>query len=83
VAERAWQQAQGRFQELEALGEKIGRLLQPHRLSVQSHSRWVPEKVNEIVSQGYRPHRDYGVRVNIEPLKQAGVLAEAARRIKG
>ena len=81
--ERAWRDAEDRADELEQLTERIRGVLQPHILSVQSRSSWVPEKVNEIVAQGYRPHRDYGVRVNIEPLKQAGILAAAANRVKG
>jgi len=82
-AERGWQQAQERFQELRELDERIQSLLAPGQLSVQSRSTWVREKVNEIIARGYRPNRDYGVRVNIEPLKQAGVLSQAAQRVKG
>jgi hypothetical protein len=41
------------------------------------------EKVAEITEQGYRPERDYGVRVNIEPLKQAGLMPKTADRVKG
>lgn len=82
-AERAWRQAEGRAGELRSLSERIQRLFQPQRLSLQSRSAWVVEKVNEIVAQGYHPNRDYGVRVNIEPLKQAGVLTADAARVKG
>jgi hypothetical protein len=82
-AERRWRDAQGRLEELKALDEHLEQLLQPHSLEVQSRSQWVKAGVNEIVRNGYRPNRDYGVRVNIEPLKQAGVLAADARRVKG
>lgn len=82
-AERAWRQAEDRAGELRDLSERIQRLLQPHSLSLASRSAWVPEKVNEITAQGYRPNRDYGVRVNIEPLKQAGVLPADSARVKG
>ncbi len=81
--ERAWRQAQERDDELRRLSEQVQRLLQPQQLTVQSRSAWVVEKVNEIVAQGYRPNRDYGVRVNIEPLKQAGILPAAAERVRG
>lgn len=77
------QDAQARQQELSDLNQRISRLLQPHRLSVQSRSAWVVEKANEIVAQGYRSHRDYGVRVNIEPLKQAGIVHVTMERVKG
>ncbi|MEM3434179.1 MAG: hypothetical protein QXP27_08385, partial [Candidatus Methanomethyliaceae archaeon] len=82
-AEKIWRQAQERYEELRTLDEKIKNLLQPHRLKVQSRSTWVQNKVNEIVAYGYRPNRDYGVRVNIEPLKQAGILPFSANRVKG
>lgn len=81
--EKAQRQAQERYNELRRLSEQIQRLLQPHELKVQSRSAWVVEKVNEIVANGYRPNRDYGVRVNIEPLKQAGILPKDAERVKG
>lgn len=82
-AERTWRQAEERAGELQDLSERIQNLLQPHRLSLSSRSAWVVEKVNEITAHGYRPNRDYGVRVNIEPLKQAGVLPIDAARVKG
>ncbi|NLG80268.1 MAG: hypothetical protein GX492_10695 [Firmicutes bacterium] len=82
-AERAWRQAEERVGELRDLSERIQNLLQPHRLSLTSRSAWVAEKVNEITAHGCRPNRDYGVRVNIEPLKQAGVLPVDAARVKG
>jgi len=82
-AERLWRQAEDRYEELVGLAGRIERLLEPHRLKVQSRSGWVVEKVNELVAGGYRPCRDYGVRVNIEPLKQAGVLPAEAERVRG
>ena len=82
-AEKVWRQAEDRYAELRELNERIEHLLQPHSLEVQSRSSWVHEKINEIVAQGYRPNRDYGVRVNIEPLIQAGILPASANRIKG
>jgi len=80
--DREYQQAAARQQELADLADRLKRLLQAHRLEVQSRSRWVVEKVNEIVAQGYRPCRDYGVRVNLEPLKQAGILPVEAAWVK-
>ena len=82
-AERAWRQAEERAGELRDLSERIQRLLRRHGLSLTSRSAWVVEKVNEITAQGYRPNRDYGVRVNIEPLKQAGMLPADAARVRG
>jgi hypothetical protein len=82
-AERSWRQAQKRYEELQHLNDQILQLLTPQRLRTKSSSAWVQDKVNEIVAQGYSPNRDYGVRVNLEPLKQAGILHIAADRVKG
>ncbi|RKY59333.1 MAG: hypothetical protein DRP94_03930, partial [Candidatus Latescibacterota bacterium] len=70
-SERELNEARAKEEALRRLADAIDSLLRPHSLNVQSRSEWVKEKVNEIVSQGYHPNRDYGVRVNIEPLKQA------------
>jgi len=43
---------------------------------------WVQQKIAEVRDNGYTPVIDYGVRVNIEPLKEAGLLHKAAQRVK-
>jgi len=82
-AERELRLLKEKEEALQRLADAIDALLRPHSLEVQSRSEWVKQKVNEIISQGYRPNRDYGVRVNIEPLKQAGILHPDAGRVKG
>ena len=73
-----------KYEELKALDEAFEKLLKPqHEIRVTSKSEWVKEKVKEITQDGYKPERDYGVRVNIEPLKWAGVTAKTADRVKG
>lgn len=52
-------------------------------IRVQSRSAWMVEKVRGVAARGCRPERDHGVRVNIEPLKQAGILPQAAERVRG
>jgi len=82
--EEEYQAALDRREELSAFDAALSRLLSPHGpLRVESRSEWVKQKVNELAVNGYRPARDWGVRVNIEPLKQAGVLAREATRVKG
>jgi len=81
--ERHLQEQRARRDALQTLADKLEALLRPHTLRVESRSEWVKAKVNEIIAEGYRPHRDYGVRVNIEPLKQAGILPPDAERIRG
>lgn len=82
--EEEYQAALDRREELAAFDAALSRLLSPHGpLRVESRSEWVKQKVNELAVNGYRPERDWGIRVNIEPLKQAGVLTRDAARVKG
>lgn len=82
--EEEYQAALDRREELSTFDAALSRLLAPQgSLRVESRSEWVKERVNELVVNGYRPERGWGVRVNIEPLKQAGVLARDAARVKG
>jgi hypothetical protein len=83
AAERGLEAARARYEALRSLADRLDGLLRSHTLQVQSRSEWVKEKAREIVTQGYRPVRDYGVRVNIEPLKQAGILPRDAQRVRG
>jgi hypothetical protein len=76
-------QARSKLEGLKNLAQRIDELLQPHTLQVESRSEWVKEKVKEIVANGYSPNLDYGVRVNIEPLKQKGILPRDAGRVRG
>jgi hypothetical protein len=76
-------QARSKLEGLKNLAQRIDELLRPHTLQVESRSEWVKEKVNEIVANGYSPNLDYGVRVNIEPLKQKGILPRDAERVRG
>ena len=81
--EQRLNQARFRLEAFKNLAQRIDELLQPHSLQVESRSEWVKAKVNEIVTNGYSPNLDYGVRVNIEPLKQKGILPRDAERVRG
>ncbi len=81
--EQRLNQAQSRLEALKKLAQRIDELLRPHSLQVESQSEWVKAKVNEIIVNGYSPNLDYGVRVNIEPLKQKGILPRGAGRVRG
>jgi hypothetical protein len=82
--EGEYQEQRDRLEELVAFDRALTRLLSPWEpVRVQSRSAWVREKVNEIIASGYRPVRDYGVRVNIEPLKMVGILPREADRVRG
>jgi len=45
-------------------------------------TRWVIRKIAEVMNDGWNPSIDYGVLVNITPLKEAGLLHPAANRVK-
>jgi hypothetical protein len=54
----------------------------PDKTKLPKNPTWVQQKIAEVRDNGYNPVIDYGVRVNIEPLKQAGLLHKAAQRVK-
>jgi hypothetical protein len=82
--EQQYQQALDCQEELEGYAKAAQELLAPHKPpEFRSRSAWVKDKVAEIVASGYRPNLDYGVRVNIEPLKQVGIMAREAERVRG
>jgi len=54
----------------------------PDKTKLPENPRWVDLKIAEVRDNGYNPNIDYGVRVNIEPLKEANLLHKAARRVK-
>jgi hypothetical protein len=81
--EQRLNQARFKLEAFKNLAQRIDELFRPHTLQVESRSEWVKAKVNEIVANGYNPNRDYGIRVNIEPLKQKGILPRDAERVRG
>jgi len=54
----------------------------PDKTKLPKNPTWVQQKIAEVRDNGYNPVIDYGVRVNIEPLKEAGLLHKAAQRVK-
>jgi len=46
------------------------------------NAKWVDRAIAEVRDNGWDPLIDYGVRVNIEPLKEAKLLHPAADRVK-
>lgn len=81
--ESEFESALTKYEDLKAFDAAFTNILKPHKLMVTSKSNWVMDKVGEITQDGYTPERDYGVRVNIEPLKQAGLMPKTADRVKG
>jgi hypothetical protein len=54
----------------------------PDKTKLPKNPTWLQQRIAEVRDNGYNPVIDYGVRVNIEPLKEAGLLHKAAQRVK-
>jgi len=70
--------------ELQAFDEKLAEVSNPRDKPTQldEDASWLERKIAEVRDNGWNPVLDYGVRVNIEPLKEAGLLHRAAERVK-
>lgn len=70
--------------ELQAFDKKLAEVSNPRKepTELNEESSWVQRKIAEVRDNGWNPIIDYGVRVNIEPLKEAGLLHRAAERVK-
>jgi hypothetical protein len=89
-ARTAFSQADARLRELQEFARRLRELDtggQPVTPPPDSEAPWLRQKIAEVtggpaVGRGWLPVIDYGVRVNIEPLKIARVLPRAAVRIE-
>ena len=81
---RQLDEARSALQELEALDEALESLTRPSPRARQPKpgASWLEQKIAEVRENGYNPVIDYGVLVNITPLKEAGVLHPDAARVK-
>jgi hypothetical protein len=72
------------FEELEAYDKALETVYNPRqdKTKLPKNPTWLQEKTAELRDQGWRPIIDYGVRVNIEPLKEAGLLHQAAVKVR-
>jgi len=72
------------LEELQNFQKALEEVRNPRRdkTKLPKNARWVDQKIAEVRDNGYTPIIDYGVRVNIEPLKETGLLHKAARRVK-
>ncbi len=70
--------------ELEEFTNRLNALTTPEKTprGLPEGASWVRQKIAEVSQTGYRPNIDYGVFVNISPLRDAGLLHKAANRVK-
>ena len=89
-AQGAFQTAERQFRELIEFRRRIQDLdtgARPVTPAPGPDAPWLKQKIAEVTGgpaygRGWLPMLDYGVRVNIEPLKVAGILPKAADRIE-
>ena len=76
--------AQAEFSELQAFDQKLAEVSNPRTMptKLNKNTSWVDQKIAEVRDNGWNPVIDYGVRVNIEPLKEARLLHLAVDRVK-
>lgn len=74
-------QISGELEALKMFDEAIEVLTRPVD-DKPSFISWFSEKVYEVRKNGYCPNIDYGILVNITPLKEVGILHKAAERVK-
>jgi hypothetical protein len=67
--------------ELEEFDERLGSLLERRQPRPTSTTSWVNARVAEICENGYDPNLELGVLVNLQPLRDAGLLHPATNRV--
>lgn len=72
------------LEELQTFEKTLEEVRNPRadKTKLPKNPTWLQQKIAEVRDDGYNPVIDCGVRVNIEPLKEAGLLHKAAQRIK-
>ena len=77
------QDSQNSLNQLEAFEDALTNVTKPQMSSSKpSISSWFQEKVKETSENGWNPVLDYGVLVNIQPLKQANLLQKSVAKVK-
>jgi hypothetical protein len=82
--QREYEEALDEFNELQAFDNKLAEVSNSRNnpIHLDEDASWMERKIAEVRDDGWNPVIDYGVRVNIEPLKEAGLLHKAAYRVK-
>jgi SAM-dependent MidA family methyltransferase len=72
------------LEELQLFEKSLEQVRRPYsdKIELSKDSTWLQQKIVEVRDNGYSPVIDYGVRVNIESLKEADLLHKAAQRVK-
>jgi hypothetical protein len=81
---KVYEDTLSKIDELERFEDALITLNNPRKDKkvLPKNARWVDRAIAEVRDNGWNPIIDYGVRVNIEPLKEAKLLHPAADRVK-
>jgi len=81
---KAYEDVLDKINEIEEMEKALNVLHNPRKdkTKLKKDARWVEKAIAEVRDNGWNPIIDYGVRVNIEPLKELRLLHPAADRVK-
>jgi hypothetical protein len=79
-----YQEIDERLAELERFDAALTEVHNPrkNKSGLSGTAKWIDRAIAEVRDNGWNPIIDYGVRVNIEPLKEARVLPPSASRVR-
>jgi hypothetical protein len=79
-----YEQAVNAVEELETFESALNTLHNERmdKIELPENPKWVQEKIKEVRDDGWKPVIDYGVRVNIEPLKELKIVPPSADKVK-
>ena len=82
--QREYEKSLDELDELQAFDQKLPEVSNPrdNPTELDEDASWVERKIAEVRDNGWTPILDYGVRVNISPLKEARLLHHAANKVK-
>jgi hypothetical protein len=84
LLQREYEEGLDELNELQSFDKKLTEVSNPREETIQlgEGANWIERKITEVRTDGWNPVLDYGVLVNIEPLKEMELLHKAANRVK-
>jgi type I restriction-modification system DNA methylase subunit len=81
---KAYEESLNKIEEIENMEKALNTLRNPRKdkTKLKPNAKWVEKAIAEVRDNGWNPIIDYGVRVNIEPLKELEILHPAVDRVK-
>ena len=81
---KEYETALDQLTEIQRFSEALNMVHNPRKdpIKLPENARWENRAIQEVRHNGWNPVIDYGVRVNIESLKEAKLLPSAADRVK-